>query len=185
MTTASNGGLITLNNVMTYTNYAPRILAPAGGTACVTTRIGSMNHFEIRVSQQRLDIYGSDYSTDGQSFPNFRRMYSADLNLPFTRGYVHVAVRNHATIKYGFGPDGIYHWDNIGFDGPVISGQRAYEIPDNTTAGTYNSQSIRNLWLHSCWTAPAGSRPASTIPSTVSARFNFRASTGAAWSPPD
>ena len=27
----------------------------------------------------------------------------------------------------------------------MISGQRAYEIPDNTTAGTYNSQSIRNL----------------------------------------
>jgi hypothetical protein len=141
----SNGGLITLSNVMLYTNYAPSILAPVGGTACVTTRIGSMNHFEIQVSQQGLDIYGSDYSIDGQSFPNFRRMYSATFSLPFARGYVHVSARNHATIKYGFGPDGIYHWDNVGFDGPVVSDWRAYEIPDNTTAGTYNSQSIRNL----------------------------------------
>jgi hypothetical protein len=142
----SNGGLIALSNVMLYTNYAPSILTPAGGTACVATRLASMNHFEIQVSQQHLDIYGSDYSTDnGQSFPNFRRMYSADFSLPFTRGYVHVSARNHATVKYGFGPDGIYHWDNIGFDGPVVSGWRAYEIPDNATAGTYNSQSIRNL----------------------------------------
>jgi hypothetical protein len=31
-------------------------------------------------------------------------MYSADLSLAFTRGYVHVSARNHATIEYGFGP---------------------------------------------------------------------------------
>ena len=141
----SNGGLITLGLVMTYNNYAPSTLTPAGGTACVATKRGSLNHFEIQVSQRHLDIYGSDYSTDGQTFPAVRKMYSADLSLPFTRGYVHVSARNHATIKYGFGPDGVYHWDNIGFDGPVAAGVRAYEIPDNTTSGTYNSQAIRNL----------------------------------------
>jgi hypothetical protein len=141
-----SGRQISLGLVLLYTNYAPSTLAPAGSTACVSTQLGSLNHFEIQVSAQRLDIYGSDYSTDnGQSFPNFRRMYSAAVNLPFTRGYVHVAARNHATIKYGYGPDGIYHWDNIGFDGPVIAGFRAYEIADNTTTGTYNSRSIRNL----------------------------------------
>ena len=58
---------------------------------------------------------------------------------------MHISARNHATIKYGFGPDGVYHWDNIGFDGPVAAAGRAYEIPDNTTSGTYNSQAIRNL----------------------------------------
>jgi hypothetical protein len=143
---ASNGRSITLGNILVYTNYEPVTLTPTGGTACAATKQGSMNHFEIQVSQQHLDIFGSDYSTDdGQSFPNFRKLYSADLSLPFTRGYVHVSARNHASIKYGFGPDGVYHWDNIGFDGPVLSGGRAYEIPDNATAGTYNSQSIRNL----------------------------------------
>ena len=143
---ASNGASVRLGNVLVYADYASTFIAPVGDQACTTTRQGSLNHFEIQVSQQHLDIYGSDYSTDnGQSFPNFRKMYSADLNLNFTRGYVHVSARNHATIKYGFGPDEVYHWDNIGFDGPVVSGGRAYEIPDNTTAGTYNSQSIRNL----------------------------------------
>jgi len=143
---ASNGGSIALGKVLVYANYASTTLTPVGATACTATRQGSLNHFEIQVSQQHLDIYGSDYSTDnGQSFPNLRRMYSADLGLPFTRGYVHVSARNHASIKYGFGPDGVYHWDNVGFDGPLVSGWRAYEIPDNGTAGTYMNQSIRNL----------------------------------------
>jgi hypothetical protein len=143
---AANGREITLGNVLVYANYAPSTMTAVGGTACVTTRSGSLNHFEVQISQQHLDIYGSDYSTaDGRSFPNFRKMYSADVSLPFTRGYVHVSARNHATIKYGFGPDGVYHWDNIGFDGPVLSGGRGYEIPDNSTVASYNAQPVRNL----------------------------------------
>ena len=73
-----------------------------------------MNHFEIQVSQSRVDVYGSDFSTDnGQTFPNFKLLYSANISLPFTRGYVHFNPRNHATVKYGFGPDVVFHWDNL------------------------------------------------------------------------
>jgi hypothetical protein len=28
-----------------------------------------------------------------------------------------------------------YHWDNVGFDGPVLPVPRSYEIPDNTVRG--------------------------------------------------
>jgi len=146
---ALNGNAITLGSVMVYTNYLGSIITPSftvGGTECPTTKPGSLNHFEIQVSQQHLDIYGSDYSTDnGQSFPRFRKIYSATLSLPFARGYVHVNARNHASVKYGFGPDGVYHWDNIGFDGPIISNWRAYEIPNNNTAGTHDGTTIRSL----------------------------------------
>jgi hypothetical protein len=106
----SGGGSITLGLVLVYTNYASSTLTPAGQRACAATRQGSLNHFEIQVSRQHLDTYGSNYSTDnGQSFSNFQKMYSTDLNLAFTRGYVHVSARNHASIKHGFGPDGVYH----------------------------------------------------------------------------
>jgi hypothetical protein len=142
----SSGTSIKLGNVMVYTNYAPSTLTPVGSTSCATTKQGSLNHFEIQVSQQHVDVYGSDYSTDnGQTFPNFRKIYSANLSLPFTRGYVHVSARNHASVKYGFGPDWVYHWDNIGFDGPVVTGWRTYEVPNNGTTSTLNGQSIRNL----------------------------------------
>lgn len=146
---ALNGNAITLGEVMVYSNYQGSFITPSftvSGTDCPKTRVGSLNHFEIQVSQQRLEVYGADYSTDnGQSFPNFKKIYSANLNLPFSRGYVHVDARNHASDKYGFGPDGVYHWDNIGFDGPVISNWRAYETPNNNTAGTWDGKAIRNL----------------------------------------
>ena len=67
------------------------------------------------MSQQLLDIYCSYYSTYEQTFPALCKMYLRRLSLPFTRGFVHVSARNHATIRYGFGPDGVYHWDNICF----------------------------------------------------------------------
>jgi hypothetical protein len=67
------------------------------------------------------------------------------MNLPFTRAYVHMSARNHASKKYGYGPDAVYHWDNIGFDGPVISNARAYEFPNNSTLGTFNNTQIMNL----------------------------------------
>ncbi len=125
-------------NVMVYNGYAPTILPSSGTIGCVNISPGAMNHYEIQLSQTNIDIYGTDYSTDnGQTFPNLHKIYSAPINLPFSRAYVHIGARNHATVKYGFGPDAIFHWDNIGFDGPVITNTVSYEIPDNTTTGTY------------------------------------------------
>jgi hypothetical protein len=135
--------------VLVYNDYSPTTISPSfqtNGSGCAAVRAGSLNHFEIQLSRTHVEVYGSDYSTDGgRTFPNFHKLYAADLNLPFTRGYVHMAARNHASIKYGFGPDGVYHWDNIGFDGPVISNSRSYEVPDSRTIGVYQTHAIMNL----------------------------------------
>jgi hypothetical protein len=127
-------------NVMVYNNYVGTILTPSysySDSGCVQTATGSLNHFEIQLSQTQISIYGSDFSTDNVNFPNYKLLYQASINLPFTQGYVHIAARNHATLKYGDGPDAVFHWDNIGFDGPSIPAMRAYEIPDNNTASTF------------------------------------------------
>ena len=94
-----------------------------------------LNHFEVQVSQSRVDVYGSDFSTDnGQTFANYKLLYSANISLPFTRGYVHFNPRNHATVKYGFGPDVVFHWDNIGF----------------RRAGDCRAESVRNPGQYRC-----------------------------------
>jgi hypothetical protein len=140
----TQGTAISIGKVMVYNNYQPTIIEPsfvagAGTTpSCAATRQNFLNHFEIQLSQGHLDIYGSDYSTDdGRTFPGLRKLYSADVSVPFTRGYIHVTARNHASKKYGHGPDWVYHWDNIGFDGPVIADSRTFEIRDNNTMSTY------------------------------------------------
>jgi hypothetical protein len=148
----TQGTAITAGKVMVYTNYQGTIVQPAfvaqpGTTpSCLSTRSRFLNRFEIRLSQNQLEVYGSDYSPDnGQTYPNLRRIYAATINLPFTRGYVHLAARNHASKKYGYGPDHIYHWDNVGFDGPAVATPRIYEIPDNTTLSTYQGEQMMNL----------------------------------------
>jgi hypothetical protein len=148
-TCGSNSNLVTLGPVLVYRDYVSTTITPtfnASGSGCAATRVGSLNHFEIRVSQTQLEVYGSDFSNDnGNTFPNFRRLYAANINLAFTRGYVHIKARNHATVKYGYGQAGVFHWDNVGFDGPVLSPGRAYEIPNNSTSTTYDGAAMRNL----------------------------------------
>jgi hypothetical protein len=64
---------------------------------------------------------------------------TAPVSLPFSRGYVHLSVHNHATLKYSANHDldaWVARWDNAGFDGPVISNWREYEIADSLTPGT-------------------------------------------------
>jgi hypothetical protein len=127
-------------NTMVYNNYVGVIIAPAFDHAngCAAVSLGFLNHFEVQVSQTHIYVYGSDFSTDnGRTFPNYKLLYSANINLPFTRAYIHFNAKNHATVKYGFAPDAVFHWDNLGFDGPVIPAPMAYEIADNTTTTTY------------------------------------------------
>lgn len=135
-------------NTMVYTNHVGTIITPTFDHAngCAITSPGALNHFEVQVSQTHVDVYGSDFSPDnGVTFPNYKLLYSATISLPFSRAYVHFNAKNHASVKYGFGPDAVFHWDNIGFDGPMVAAPRAYEIPDNTTMATYNSSPVQNL----------------------------------------
>jgi hypothetical protein len=145
----SNSQRITLGPVLVYNNYTGSTITPtfnASGTGCARTQKGSLNHFEIRLSQTQIELYGSDFSTDnGNTFPNFRRLYAANISLPFSRGYVHFKARNHASVKYGYGEGDVFFWDNIGFDGPVVSAGRGYEIPNNNTSTNHDGAAMRNL----------------------------------------
>ncbi|MFM9849380.1 MAG: hypothetical protein ACKVP3_19735 [Hyphomicrobiaceae bacterium] len=138
-------------NTIVYANHKPTIVKPKLqmlGRGCVNTRPGSLNRFQIQISKDLIEIFGTDFSNDGLAFPALRKIYAASLALNFSRGYVHFEGRNHATMKYGYGPSAVLYWDNIGFDGPVISGDVAYEIPDNSTAsayGNYEGATVRNL----------------------------------------
>jgi hypothetical protein len=106
---------------------------------------GKLNHFEIRVSQDRVEVWASPFSADGLAFAPLELLYAADVQVSFSRGWVHITTHNHATIKYsqdgGFGATEpidawIARWDNVGFDGPVIASTREFEVADSLVMGT-------------------------------------------------
>src|SRR6185369_5394220 len=106
-------------------------------SACLSTARGKLNHFEVRLSEQRLEVYVSPVSANGVSFEPAVLMLSADVKLDFTRGYVHFSTHNHATLKYSPGnqlDSWLARWDNVGFDGPVIENWREYEVSDSLVA---------------------------------------------------
>jgi hypothetical protein len=96
-----------------------------------TTAPDSLSHVEIYLTQQHIEVWASDASADGRDFPNFQKLWEGDLALPFSRGYVSLALRNHATMKYWLGSAASVRWDNIGFDGPQVAEVRDYSAPDS------------------------------------------------------
>jgi hypothetical protein len=106
---------------------------------CIPVAEGHLNHFEIKVSEARIEVYGSPYAADGKTFEPLQLLIATDVTLPFSRGYVTIGVHNHATKKYS-GGDGAYskkfydawsaRFDDVGFDGPVIASSREFGIAD-------------------------------------------------------
>ena len=97
-------------------------------------------------------MWASEPSPDGRSFPNFKQLLQADLDLPFTRGYVSLVVRNHATMKYWVGSAWSVRWDNVGFDGPKVTGWREHSVPDSLSVRSgldgckYDGESRNTGW---------------------------------------
>jgi hypothetical protein len=92
-----------------------------------------LSHVEIYLTQTHLEVWTSDASADGVTFPNLHKLWEGDLALPFSRGYVSLALRNHATMKYWLGSAAAVRFDNFGFDGPTVTGWREYSAPDALT----------------------------------------------------
>ena len=87
---------------------------------CVSTAYGVLNHFELRVSQSRIEIYASNAGD-----PSSSKIIGSvdDLGLTFSRGYLSLQHAHYNAAKsdpvdgVGVTPVQVYNWDNIGFDG--------------------------------------------------------------------
>ena len=44
----------------------------------------------------------------------------------------------YAAAKFGASSHQTYHWDNVGFDGPILPGPAQYSIPDSLKSSSAN-----------------------------------------------
>jgi len=123
-------------NVHIFRNYADTVYEPQQDKA-PSFKPGKLNRYEFLVSEQGIELTVTAPSEDGVTFAAPEYRFKVDASIPFSRGYVHVSVHNHAMIKYTQ-PDAqsaivdatVAQIDNVGFDGPVIGNWREYEVPD-------------------------------------------------------
>ncbi len=138
-----------LRNISVFKNYVQSDLGTSFN--CFTTEPDMANHFEIHISQNIIEFWGSD--KDGT---NFKKRDTFNVNLPFTRGYLHFQHAQYNAAKDGPTNTGTFHWHGLGFDGPVIPADRTYQVPDsltkngtgvNTAYGTPLSYTYNNVNL--------------------------------------
>jgi len=128
---------MSVRNVQIFRDYVDTVHEPPQASSAPAFKPGKLQHYEFSISEQGIEVTVTPYSEDGVAFGAPEVRFKVDAAVPFSRGYVHVSVHNHAMIKYTQ-PDSqaeildatVAQMDNVGFDGPVIGNYREYEVPD-------------------------------------------------------
>jgi len=96
----------------------------------VTTGANILNNVVVNVSNSLVTV-----TTDGHvvRFPT---------SLGFTRGYLYLNAHNHASMKYQNTPTWDTQWDNVRFDGPIVSLTRVALSPFNLPANPSNPRLV-------------------------------------------
>jgi hypothetical protein len=107
-------------------------------TGCVreSSGPGNMNHFELRVSQHEVDVYGTD--AGNPTGPMTQLAVISNMSLTLTRGLLWMEdVHYNGNKDTATGPDAqgthTFTWDNFGFDGPVLPRDLAFDAKDSLT----------------------------------------------------
>ncbi len=92
---------------------------------------GDMNRFVLKVSQNEIDVYGTDAGTTA---PLKKIAVISNMSLTLTRGLIWIEDVHYNGDKDG--PDQGTHTftlDNVGFDGPLLARDLAFDVLDRLT----------------------------------------------------
>ncbi len=126
-------GQTSVYQMMATRNYAFALI-PFTSTGCVTkgSPTGGLNHFEVRVSQTRVEVWASDAGSSAVK----QIAVAASPNLSFTRGVVWIEDIHYNADKFSNQRNHDFGWDNVGFDGPAPYRDLTFDVPDaNVAAG--------------------------------------------------
>jgi hypothetical protein len=110
-------------------------------TDCVISppqKSGVMNHVELRISQNEIDVYATDAGVVATPTTLRKIAMITNANLSFSRGLVWIEDAHYNADKGG-APSQAQHtfmWDNVAFDGPFTDRDYAYDAADNNLAGS-------------------------------------------------
>jgi hypothetical protein len=148
---------------------------------CVTASSGpggGMNHVELRISQNQIDVYSTDAGVAATPTTLKHIAVIAKANLSLTRGLIWLEDSHYNADKgdpqHASQRQHTFAWDNVAFDGPFTYRDFSYDAPDNTAPGPHGA---RNLGKYSdanktsSWNVPG--LPASPKPTAVRVLFNF------------
>jgi hypothetical protein len=153
-------------------NILDCVISPPDGS-------GIMNHIEVQVSQNEIDVYATDAGVVA-SPATLRKIASiTNANLTFTRGLVWIEDVHYNADK-GLPPSQSQHtfvWDNVAFDGPFTYRDFSYDALDINQPVSSPGYTMSNLGQFSYPNQTASwnvlNVPANPNPEAVRVLFNF------------
>jgi len=130
----AGSGLVGVSRIMVVHDHVVKDVydpfsGPNANARCVTTEQGILNKLQFKLSENRVEVWASDAGKT-----ELERIAEADVNLPFSRGYVHISHVHYNAHKAEVTSYQSYQWARVAFDGPQLLTPRAYEISDPLTA---------------------------------------------------
>jgi hypothetical protein len=103
---------------------------PTTPVGCVTkgSATGALNHFEVKISETRIEVYGSDAGSSA-----VRLLAYANVAVPLTRGVIWIENAHYNACKAVLPIkqcDHTFTWDNVGFDGPALYRDLTFDVQD-------------------------------------------------------
>ncbi len=138
---------ITVSNYVENDSFNNGNLQVTGLDSCLASSTpGQMNHYEIDVSQNQIDVYCTNAFSGvlNLSVTPLRHVATIpNANLNFTRGLIWVEDGHYNADKFGNQRINTFTWDNVGFDGPVLPRDLTFDVPNNPalTVGNVNGYS--------------------------------------------
>jgi len=96
-----------------------------------STRVGSNNHVEVRISAAGMRVYAADPGRPSTT----RLIADAHFKVPLTRGLVWIEDVHYNGNKFNHQQTNTFSWDNVAFDGPVLPRDLGFDVLDATSRG--------------------------------------------------
>jgi hypothetical protein len=139
---------------------------------------GGMNHVEVRISQNQIDVYATDAGVAATPAKLKHIAVITNANLTLTRGLIWLEDAHYNADKgdpqHPTQRQHTFAWDNVAFDGPFTYRDFSYDAPDNTAPGPNGALSLGKLSdtnQTSTWNVPG--LPANPNPTAARVLFNF------------
>ena len=117
---------------------------------------GHMNHIELKISQNQIDVYGTDAGTTS---PLRHLAVVSNVDLTLTRGLIWIEDAHYNGDKFNSQRTHTFAWANVGFDGPVLPRDLTFDVLDNNTPSASLQDGDPGINLG--WSVPTGGSPLS------------------------
>jgi hypothetical protein len=120
---------------------------------------GQMNHYEVQVAQNDIEVYGTNpfSGTWNPSVDPLVHLASIpNVNLNFSRGLVWLEDVHYNADKFNTQRTNTFTWNDIGFDGPVLPRDLAFDAADNNVPVS-NIDGTGTPGINTAWTVQPNS----------------------------